>query len=171
MQSNEQKPNPKTAKTVAAIDVGANSLRMVIAEVASDGRIEVLERLQRAVRLGQDTFRRGRLGGESMRSALLILRDYRKLLDLYKIEKIRAVATSAVREASNSDTFLDRVFMATRLQMEVIDTSEESRLTVSAVRKAVEHALGVDQDKTLIVDVGNRRIARPTCCDSTSPMP
>ncbi|MGA2797899.1 MAG: Ppx/GppA phosphatase family protein [Thermoguttaceae bacterium] len=154
MQSNEQKPNPKTAKTVAAIDVGANSLRMVIAEVAGDGRIEVLERLQRAVRLGQDTFRRGRLGGESMRSALLILRDYRKLLDLYKIEKIRAVATSAVREASNSDTFLDRIFMATRLQMEVIDTSEESRLTVSAVRMAVEHALGVDQDQTLIVDVG-----------------
>ena len=154
MQSNEQKPSDKTAKTVAAIDVGANSLRMVIAEVLSDGRIEVLERLQRAVRLGQDTFRRGRLGGESMRSALLVLRDYRQLLDLYKVEKIRAVATSAVREASNCDTFLDRIFMATRLQVEVIDTSEESRLTVSAVRKAVEHAPGVDQDQTLIVDVG-----------------
>ena len=59
-----------TAKTVAAIDVGANALRMVIAEVFSDGRIEVLEQLQRAVRLGQDTFRRGRLGGESMRAAV-----------------------------------------------------------------------------------------------------
>jgi len=151
MQSSEQNPN---AKTVAAIDVGANSLRMVIAEVLNDGRIEVLERLQRAVRLGQDTFRRGRLGGESMRSALVVLRDYRQLLDLYKVEKIRAVATSAVREASNADTFLDRVFMATRLQLEVIDTSEESRLTVSAVRKAVGHALGIDQGQSLIVDVG-----------------
>ena len=83
-----------TAKTVAAIDVGANALRMVIAEVFSDGRIEVLERLQRAVRLGQDTFRRGRLGGESMRAAVQVLRDYRQLLDLYKVEKIRAVATT-----------------------------------------------------------------------------
>jgi exopolyphosphatase / guanosine-5'-triphosphate,3'-diphosphate pyrophosphatase len=154
MEPSEQKPDAKTAKTVAAIDVGTNSLRMVIAEVLSDGRIEVLERLQRTVRLGQDTFRRGRLGGESMRAALLVLRDYRRLLDLYKVEKIRAVATSAVREASNTDTFLDRVFMATRLQFEVIDTSEESRLTVSAVRKAVGGALGVDQDLTLIVDVG-----------------
>lgn len=154
MPSNEQKPIAKTAKAVAAIDVGANSLRMVIAQVLSGGRIEVLERLQRAVRLGQDTFRRGRLGGESMRSALQVLRDYRQVLDLYKVEKIRAVATSAVREASNCDTFLDRVFMATRLQVEVIDTSEESRLTVSAVRKAVEHAQGIDQDQTLIVDVG-----------------
>lgn len=143
-----------TAKTVAAIDVGANALRMVIAEVFSDGRIEVLERLQRAIRLGQDTFRRGRLGGESMRAAIQVLRDYRQLLDLYRVEKIRAVATSAVREAANGDTFLDRVFMATRLNVEVIDTSEESRLMVSAVRQAVGDALGVNQRQTLIVDVG-----------------
>ena len=143
-----------TAQTVAAIDVGANALRMVIAEVFSDGRIEPLEQLHRAVRLGQDTFRRGRLGGESMRAAVQVLRDYRQLLDLYKVEKIRAVATTAVREASNGETFLDRVFMATRLNVEVIDTSEESRLTVSAVRQAVGDALGVNQRQTLIADVG-----------------
>jgi exopolyphosphatase/guanosine-5'-triphosphate,3'-diphosphate pyrophosphatase len=153
MESSEQKTNP-SAKTVAAVDLGANSIRMVIAEVAVDGRIEVLERLQRAVRLGQDTFRRGRLGGQSMRAALAVLRDYRQLLNLYKVEKIRAVATSAVREASNADTFLDRVFMAAGLHVEVIDTSEESRLTVSAVRQAVGHALGVDHQQTLISDVG-----------------
>lgn len=147
-------PAAVTAKTVAAIDVGANALRMVIAEVFSDGRIEVLERLQRAVRLGQDTFRRGRLGGESMRAATQVLRDYRQLLDLYKVEKVRAVATTAVREAANGDTFLDRVFMATQLNVEVIDTSEESRLTVSAVREAVGDALGVNQRLSLIADVG-----------------
>ena len=89
-----------------------------------------------------------------MRAALAVLRDFRKLLDLYKVEKIRAVATSAVREASNADTFLDRVFMAAALHVEVIDTSEESRLTVSAVRQAVGHALGVDHQQTLITDVG-----------------
>jgi len=122
--------NPTSAKTVAAIDVGANALRMVIAEVFPDGRIEPLEQLHRAIHLGQDTFRRGRLGGESMRAAVQVLRDYRQLIDLYKIETIRAVATTAVREASNGETFLDRVFMATRLHVEVIDTSEESRLTV-----------------------------------------
>ena len=142
------------AKAVAAVDVGANALRMVIAEVFPDGQIELLERLQRAARLGQDTFRRGRLGGQSMRAAVQILREYRQLLDLYKVEKVRAVATSAVREAGNADTFLDRVFMATRLNVEVIDTSEESRLTVSAVRKAVGDALGISHRATLIADVG-----------------
>ena len=120
---------------------------MVIAEVLPDGQIEVLERLQRAVRLGQDTFRRGRLGGQRMRAAMAILRDFRQRLDLYKVEQVRAVATSAVREASNADTFLDRVFMATGLNVEVIDTSEESRLTVSAVRQAVGDALGVNRGR------------------------
>lgn len=143
-----------TARTVAAIDVGSNSLRMVIAEVLPDGRIEILERLRRAVRLGQDTFRRGRLGGQCMRATVGVLRDYRQMLRLYHVERVRAVATSAVREASNADTVLDRIFMATDLHVEVIDTSEESRLTVSAVRHAVGDALGVNQSATLIADVG-----------------
>ena len=89
--------------------------------------------LQRAVRLGQDAFRRGRLGAASMRAAVAVLRDYQQLLQLYQVERVRAVATSAAREAGNADTFLDRIFMATGLNVEVIGTSEESRLTVSAV--------------------------------------
>jgi exopolyphosphatase/guanosine-5'-triphosphate,3'-diphosphate pyrophosphatase len=155
MKPSESTPEREpAAKTVAAIDVGSNALRMVIAEVLPDGRIEIVERLQRAVRLGQDTFRRGRLGGQVMRAAVSVLRDYKQMLELYRVERIRAVATTAVREAVNADTFLDRVFMATGLQLEVIGTSEESRLTVSAVRQAVGGALGVDQDEALIADVG-----------------
>ena len=64
------------------------------------------------------------------------------------------MATTAVREAGNADTFLDRIFMATRLNVEVIDTSEESRLTVSAVRQAIGNLLGINQRTTLIADVG-----------------
>ncbi len=155
MESNPAQRVPDAAaKPVGAIDVGANALRMVIAEVFPDGRIEMLEQLHRAVRLGQDTFRRGRLGGQSMRAAVAVLRDYRQLLDLYKVQRVRAVATSAVREAANADMFLDRVFMATELNVDVIDTSEESRLTVSAVRQAVGNALGVNQGHTLVADVG-----------------
>jgi exopolyphosphatase/guanosine-5'-triphosphate,3'-diphosphate pyrophosphatase len=155
MQSGE-KLSEKTSpsRTVAAIDIGSNSLRIVIAEVLPDGHIEILERLQRAVRVGQDTFRRGRLGAQSMRAAVGILRDYRHLLDLYKVERVRAVATSAVREATNADNFLNRVFMAAGLNVEVIATSEESRLTVSAVRQAVGGALGVNRGEALIAEAG-----------------
>ena len=154
MEAIEKKDESKGAKTVAAIDVGANAVRMVIAEVLPDGRIEVIERLQRAARLGQDAFRRGRLGAASMRVALAILRDFHELLKLYKVEQVRAVATSAAREASNTDTFLDRIYLATGLKVEIIGTSEESRLTVSAVRQALGDALSVKRGETLIADVG-----------------
>jgi exopolyphosphatase/guanosine-5'-triphosphate,3'-diphosphate pyrophosphatase len=145
---------PSKSRTVAAIDVGANSARMAIAEVLPDGHTEVLERFQRAVRLGQDTFRRGRLGTQSIRAAVAILRDYRHQIDLYKAQRVRAVATSAVREASNADSFLNRVLMATGLNVEVIATSEESRLTVSAVLPAVGDALGVGRGEALIAEAG-----------------
>jgi len=141
-------------KTVAAVDIGSNSIRMALAEVLSDGEVRVLDKLQRAVRLGQDTFRRGRMGGQSMRAAIAILRDYQQLMDFYHVERVRAVATSAIREANNGDTFLDRIFMATGLDVEVIETSEESRLIVSAVREVVKDLSGGNSAKTLIVDVG-----------------
>jgi exopolyphosphatase/guanosine-5'-triphosphate,3'-diphosphate pyrophosphatase len=151
-----QRPTPDAAasRTVAAIDVGSNAVRMVIAEVLPDGRTEVLERLHRAVRLGQDTFRRGRLGGQSMRAAVAILRDFRQRLELYRVERVRAVATSAVREATNAESFLNRIFMATGLDVEVIATSEESRLTVSAVREAVGDALEVSRGSALVAEAG-----------------
>jgi exopolyphosphatase/guanosine-5'-triphosphate,3'-diphosphate pyrophosphatase len=140
--------------TVAAIDVGSNSIRMVVAEVLPDGSVEPLERLNRAVRLGQDAFRLGRLSSESMSAGVAVLRDYRQVLDLYHVERIRAVGTSALREATNTDTFLDRVLMASGVQLEVIAPSEESRLTVSAVRQAVGDALRINHNEALIVDVG-----------------
>ncbi len=154
-------PDPAPARaaeeqveTVGAIDIGSNSIRMVIGEVAADGRIEVLERLNRAARLGQDTFRRGRLSGGLMRTAVNILRDYRRLLDFYRVERIRAVATSAVREATNADTFIDRIYVATGIDLEVIDPSEETRLNLAALRQTVGNALDIGKATALIADVG-----------------
>lgn len=143
-------PRPQT---IAVIDIGANAVRMVVAQVLSDGRIEHLDETRRAVRLGQDTFMTGRLGQKTMNAAIAILRDFRRIMDTYGVQHVRAVATSSVREAGNADAFLDRVFMAANLEVEVIDPSEEIRLTVGAVRAALG-AAGVQLNKSLIADVG-----------------
>ncbi|HUT32434.1 MAG TPA: Ppx/GppA phosphatase family protein [Planctomycetota bacterium] len=141
-------------KLVGVVDIGANSIRMVIAQVGADRGMEVLERTQRAVRLGHDTFARGRLSQRAMGAALTVLRDCKKLLDGYKVESVRAVATSAVREAANADAFVDRVAMATGLDLEVLDPPEESRLTVSAVRQAVHGILDLSNTCALVAEVG-----------------
>lgn len=147
-------PPAPTDRTIAAIDIGSNAVRMVIAQVEPDGRIEVLERFQRAVRFGQDVFRQGRLGSRSMRAAVAIVRDYAQRLRSLDARRVRAVVTSTGREASNADTLLDRIFMATGLHVEIIDTSEESRLIVSAVCEALGELLDTQQGDALVADVG-----------------
>ena len=141
-------------KTVAAIDIGSNGIRMVIGEASHQGAVEILEQLNRTVRLGQDSFRRGKISSRTMRATVNILRDYRRLLDFYRVDTVRAVATSAVREASNADNFVDRVLVATGIEVEVIDTSEESRLNLTALRQIVGNTLDINKSYTLIADVG-----------------
>lgn len=140
-------------EVLAVIDIGSNAIRMVIAQALPDGKLEILERLWRAVRLGQDTFRTGRLRAETMRSAISILRDYRSLLNTYGAGRTRAVATTALREAENGDVFVDRIGMATGLDVSIINAAEEGRLTVSAVRQAVGDDL-LSQGDALVVEVG-----------------
>ena len=141
-------------KTVAVIDVGSNSVRMVVAQVPPEGPIEQLEMMRRPVHLGQDTFVSGRLSQRTMNAAVAVLRDYRKVLDGYHVGEIRAVATSAVREAVNADAFLDRAFMATGVDVEIIEPAEESRLIVEAVLESVGDAMDLAASQALIVDVG-----------------
>lgn len=152
-KSDEIKPVPAVPEILAVIDIGSNTVRMVIAQLLPDGSIEVLERLQRAVRLGQDTFGSGQLRGETMRSAISILRDYRRVMSTYGVGRMRAVATSAVREASNADTFIDRILTATGIEVSVISVAEEGRLTVSALRRTVSETF-LKQGDVLVVEVG-----------------
>ena len=145
---------PAPPKTVAVIDIGANSVRMVVAEVFDDGRIEVLDRVRQPVRLGHDTFVKGKLSQQTMRATLTVLRDYRRLMNTYGVDMVRAVATSAVREATNRDTFLDRITRAVGFDVDVIEPTEQSRLLVSAVRHTTHDLLGPKDQTTLIAEVG-----------------
>ena len=137
-----------------AIDIGSNELRLLIAQVYPDGHTEVLERARRPVRLGHDTFVTARLSEDTIATAMTVLRDYRRILETYDVQMVRAVATSAVREASNGEAFVDRVALTVGLDVEVIETTEESRLIVAAVRHAVEHELDLHRSSTLIAEVG-----------------
>ena len=94
---------PIPAQVIAAVDIGSNAIRMMVAEVLPDGSVEVLERLQQGIRLGQDSFRRGRLGGSTVQASIAIMRGYRRALEVYHPRHLRTVATSAIREADALD--------------------------------------------------------------------
>ena len=142
------------ARSVAVIDIGSNSIRMVIAQVKPDGSFETLERVQRPVRLGHSTFVTGRLSEQTMDAAIAVLRDYRRLCENYNIVTLRAVATSAVREATNNDAFLDRAGISADIDVEIIEPAEESRLTVSAVKEEIDGCLNIKDGPAVVVEVG-----------------
>jgi exopolyphosphatase/guanosine-5'-triphosphate,3'-diphosphate pyrophosphatase len=141
-------------RPVAVIDMGASAIRLLVAEIPADEPPRILEEASRGVLLGKETFTHGRIGPATMDAALKALEGFRSIMDVYRIVRYRAVATSAVREAANSDSFLDRVRLRTGLEVEIIDGSEENRLTYLAVRAALH---GHDMWKSggaLLVEIG-----------------
>lgn len=139
---------------IAAIDIGSSAIRMDIAEIHPDGKIRVLDSLKKGVQLGREAFTEGHLSQETIRAACEALRDFKRVMDTYGVVRYRAVATSAVRESSNSETFLDRVLMGTGLDVEVIDGPEENRLTLTAVVDALRSEPDLGKSRTVLVEVG-----------------
>jgi len=135
---------------IAAIDVGSNSIHMVIAQVESDGRFRVLDRAKEMVRLGRGSLTRGRLSSEAMADGLRTLAAFRTLAERLGAVRFNAVATSAVREAGNGGDFIQRVKDEVGLRVKVIPGREEARL----VYLGVQHAIDLRQEPTLIVDIG-----------------
>ena len=141
-------------ETVAVIDIGASAVRLAVAELAPGRSPFVIEEVVRGVSLGKDTFSAGRIGSNAMEAALHALEGFKRLMNEHGASRYRAVATSAVREASNADTFLDRVQIRTGLQVDVIDVSEESRLVYLAVRDGLADHPAMKASHALLVEVG-----------------
>ena len=145
------------SRPVAVIDMGSSAIRLVVAEIVDDGSWRRLDRAERPVPLGRDVFVSGQLSSETVRQAVKILSGFRELLRGWQIpdENIRVVATSAIREARNRDTFIDRVHTRTGFRVEIVEGIEENHLTYLAV----QHALRAQKQKfarssTMILEVG-----------------
>ena len=135
---------------LAAIDVGSNSVHMIVADVGRDGHLEVVDRVKEMVRLGRRSFTTGRLTNEAMDLAIRALINFKKLGRVRRVTRMRAVATSAVREAENRASFIRRIRKETGIDVEVVSGAEEARLIFVAAR----HALGLEGGPHLLVDVG-----------------
>jgi exopolyphosphatase/guanosine-5'-triphosphate,3'-diphosphate pyrophosphatase len=150
----EGKMNSPEYLLTAAIDIGSSSMNMDIAEIHPDGFIRILDSRKKGVQVGRDAFTEGYLSQETIRIACEALGDFKKVMDTYGVMRYRAVATSAVRESNNSETFLDRLRMSTGLDVDVIDGPEENQLTLSAVMDCLRGELDLGKAKSVLVEVG-----------------
>lgn len=136
---------------LGAIDAGSNAIRVVIAELPQPGQTELvrIEAERVAVRLGHNAFTSGELDDKTIEEAVAAFVHFRELFDKHGVTNYRAVATSAVRNATNRDVLLHRLYHEAGIELDVIEGEEEARL----VRKAVLHAMAETPPRA-IFDLG-----------------
>lgn len=144
-----QEPAPADIR-LAAIDVGSNSIHMILAQIDASGGVTTLWRLKEMVGLGRISFPARRLSADAMDRAVVTLRRFQQVAQQRQCEKIIAVATSAVREAENGGDFIERVRNELSLRLKVVSGKDEARLIYLGVR----HATDLKGGPHLVLDIG-----------------
>jgi exopolyphosphatase / guanosine-5'-triphosphate,3'-diphosphate pyrophosphatase len=139
---------------ISAIDVGSNAMRMVVGEVDESRNVHVVENIRLPVRLGQDVFSKGYLEEKTIQQTEEAFLHFRHVADGFNVARLRAVATSAAREAANRDLLIDRIFRTTGIEIEIISGEDEARL----IHSAVSHVLDLNNKRTLLIDIGGGSI-------------
>lgn len=134
-----------TANLYAAIDCGTNSTRLLI----SDGSTSV-ERLMRITRLGAGVDRTGRLDPDAMERTFEVLREYRAVMDAHEVAGVRIAATSAARDAANSDVFFDTASQILGTTPELLSGAQEAELSFLGATSDLPLSEGL----TLVFDIG-----------------
>ena len=143
-------PREAEDQRIAAIDVGSNSIRQIVADVSPTGQIRVVDEMKAAPRLGTGLFETNELSEEPMRLAIESLVRMATLARQLGAKRIEAVATSAVRSATNGPAFLTRVRQETGLKVRVLIGEEEARL---AFRSALAH-FELGHGRAVVMDIG-----------------
>lgn len=135
---------------LAVLDIGTNSIHLVLAEVQPDGAYKILDRFKDMTRLGDGAFKTHRLTEAAMARGLEVVRTLALLARNKGYDRIEAVATSAVRETVNGGEFIEAVARQTGLTVRVVTGEEEARLIYLGVR----HSMDLSRRPIMVVDVG-----------------
>lgn len=133
---------------IAIIDLGSNNARLVLVNVMEGGNFVVFDELKEPVRLGQDMERDGFLKPARVVQTIKTLKMFRKLCDAYKVDKIIAVGTAAVRRAKNQKGFLEEVQSTCGIKIKVLSAEEEAALVYQGVINSM------DIPKGIILEIG-----------------
>ncbi|HUF47097.1 MAG TPA: Ppx/GppA phosphatase family protein [Vicinamibacterales bacterium] len=135
---------------IAAIDVGSNSVHMIVCRIGPDLSFEVIDREKDMIRLGAGGFEGGTLPDTSIATALQTLSKFKRLAESHAVDEIIAAATSAVREAENGPAFVRAVQRDVGIRVRVISGTEEARL----IHLAAAYAVGLGRRRAVVIDIG-----------------
>ncbi|RBQ00016.1 Ppx/GppA phosphatase family protein [Bifidobacterium xylocopae] len=145
------------AVTVAGVDCGTNSIRLLLAKVDHTGLHPLAPRLMRVIRLGEGVDRNRRFSDQALERAWRAAREFKQVLDGRPVDALRFVATSASRDAANRDEFEEGIQSILGVRPEVIAGSEEARLSflgAVSVMQAIRQPAGLPEPPYLVTDLG-----------------
>jgi exopolyphosphatase / guanosine-5'-triphosphate,3'-diphosphate pyrophosphatase len=143
-------PLPERRERLAAIDVGSNSIRLLVAEVGPHSGITVIDEVKEQPRLATGVAQTGQLDANAMERAVAALRRMHGVCERRSVSRVAAVATSAVREAINGEQFVKRVKDEIGLDLKIIDGDAEAALSY----RSVAHHFPLDGGRTVVADIG-----------------
>ncbi len=149
--------------TIAAIDVGSNAIRLSIANVNTDGGHQIVYYVREPVRLGQDVFTKGAISAHTVDRLLETFINFKSRLEEHAVTNVRAVGTSALREATNRDLVLRAVNKATGIEISIIGGEEEARL----IHLAAKETVNLKNRVALLVDIGGGSVEVMLADDTT----
>jgi exopolyphosphatase/guanosine-5'-triphosphate,3'-diphosphate pyrophosphatase len=132
----------------ALIDLGTNTFNLIIAEVV-EGEIKQMFSTKEGVALGMGGINEKRISEDAMQRAVECLKRYKSICAEYNSERIVAIGTSAIRDASNQRDFIERVGVETGITIQVVSGEEEARLIYDGVRQTYSF-----DEKSIIMDIG-----------------
>jgi exopolyphosphatase / guanosine-5'-triphosphate,3'-diphosphate pyrophosphatase len=135
---------------IAAIDIGTNSIHMIVVQVRPDLSFEVVDREKEMVRLGAGGLDGRSLTPTAITAALQTLAKFKRLADSHKVDEIVASATSATREADNGGDFIAQVERDTGIRIRVISGTEEARL----IHRAAGYGVNIGGSPAVVIDIG-----------------
>lgn len=135
---------------VAGIDLGTNTVRLLVARFGTRSPFEELYSEQRITRLGQDLRQTGCLVPEAMTRTVDAIKAFKGMADRFQVDRMAVVATSAVRDARNRNDFIDKVRQESGYEVHVIDGDKEALLSYQGIRMALHGQSG----DLMIVDIG-----------------
>ena len=136
-------------KRIGIIDLGTNSLRFQIYEIVND-QFELIEDFKEVIRLGDDVYKSGEIGKNSLENLLKQLLEIKKTAELKEVDTLRLIATASLREASNRDEVVKRIEELTGKTPEIISGDEEAFFAYIAAKSNFE----IENSKVLITDIG-----------------
>lgn len=139
-------------KLVSIIDVGSSSIKMTIYEIKKN-EYNILEELRHPVRIGKDSFYNGKITRNTINESIHILKKFKKLCSEYNVQEIKAFASTAIRESTNNDVFLDNIFTSTGLDVQILTLSKESEYIYNAFYD-IPINLGKNEKYWAIIKIG-----------------